>query len=448
MTALKDERLAELASRLNVARFASFSPGDPRLRFSVLGMESNVDGGTLEETVRQLLDQVGSVNVRTFLDAESKSTDFIYGLTSADDVEATVRKYATNGFFTIINETVDVNDGGVSGVSVGGVVEFAPGTTPRGVEKAGNFVARMSTEIAQGLLEQVYRFPVEFPPTSVNRVEFSLHPQKVGHRHDHILYWEVQTVRESSLTVTPLWPNEFSRFLGDKTFGLLMAHTYGLPVPLTTVIARHVAPFSFGTQTNSGEVWLRTSPSTPDPGRFSTQRGWADPFVLLTKEDPNGVISSVLSQASVDAIFSGAAISQPSKIPLIEGVRGFGDDFMLGEAPILLPPNVIDDVENLVKRAELHFGRVDLEWAHDGEKAWIIQLHTRAIGHLSPGTLSPGSAETWLTFNPADGLEELRQLISKAKTLSAGIEVLGAVGVTSHIGDILRAAGVPGRLSV
>ena len=31
------------------------------------------------------------------------------------------------GYFTIVNETIDVHDGGVSGVRLGTIVEFAPG---------------------------------------------------------------------------------------------------------------------------------------------------------------------------------------------------------------------------------------------------------------------------------------------------------------------------------
>jgi hypothetical protein len=42
------------------------------------------------------------------------------------------------------------------------------------------------------------------------------------------------------------WPNRFSRLLGDKAFGLLVADLHGLPVPATTVVGRRVAPFRFG----------------------------------------------------------------------------------------------------------------------------------------------------------------------------------------------------------
>src|SRR4029453_19591588 len=84
------------------------------------------------------------------------------------------------------------------------------------------------------------------------------------------------------------WPNRFSRFLGDKVFGLLVADLLGLPVPATTAVGRRVAPFSFGRPTGSGERWLRTCPAEPVPGRFLTQRGRRRPFAPLAVEDPSG----------------------------------------------------------------------------------------------------------------------------------------------------------------
>jgi len=41
-------------------------------------------------------------------------------------IEALVRNMSAEGLFVIANETVDVSDGGVSGVIQGGVAEFAP----------------------------------------------------------------------------------------------------------------------------------------------------------------------------------------------------------------------------------------------------------------------------------------------------------------------------------
>jgi hypothetical protein len=53
-----------------------------------------------------------------------------------------------------------------------------------------------------------------------------------------------------------------------------------------------------------------------------------------------------------------------------------------------------------------------------------------------------------LPFDPSDGLEKLRLLVDEAAKKHWGVEVLRPVGITSHVGDILRKAGVPGRLAV
>ena len=64
-----------------------------------------------------------------------------------------MRTLAADGYFTIVNETVDTADGGVSGVVLGDIMEFAPLDTPRGVEKPGASVFRMTL---------VYAFYVRF----------------------------------------------------------------------------------------------------------------------------------------------------------------------------------------------------------------------------------------------------------------------------------------------
>jgi hypothetical protein len=61
------------------------------------------------------------------------------------------------------------------------------------------------------------------------------------------------------------WPNKFSRLIGDKAFGLLMADRMGVPVPRTLVIPRRVAPFAFGRETGSTEVWTPRAPLSRIP---------------------------------------------------------------------------------------------------------------------------------------------------------------------------------------
>ena len=78
MVPLKDELLSRLAAEANVAQFISFRAG------------------------------------------AAKGGPFSYGLTRRDDVLAVLRARAGEGLHTIANETVDVGDGGVSGVALGG----------------------------------------------------------------------------------------------------------------------------------------------------------------------------------------------------------------------------------------------------------------------------------------------------------------------------------------
>src|SRR6202035_207861 len=139
------------------------------------------------------------------------------------------------------------------------------------------------------------------------------------------------------------WPNAFSEFIGDKAFGLLLANAIGLRVPRTTVLCRNVAPFTFGDPTGSDVKWLRTSPATPEPGFFPTVRGWTDPFELMSNVPGHERLSSVLVQDEVIARRSGALLTDRHEQPIIEGVTGFGDDFMLGRVgPSQLEVHLVD----------------------------------------------------------------------------------------------------------
>jgi hypothetical protein len=449
MAMLQDERLAELATRANVARFASFAP-DGTVRQLVLGRPAP-GVRDLPDAVAALREMIGrdrpEFNVRTFLDRDSKGTPFLYGLTSVEDVVAAVRELGGQGYYTIVNETIDVRDGGVSGVLLGGVVEFAPWATPRAVEEAD--AAALPTALGLDVLRTVYG-PVELTAEMPGRVEFSVHPGRVGARRQTTVLWEDDNVLPPPLHVVPSWPNSFSRHIGDKAYGLLMAHLLGLPVPRTTVIGRRVAPFTFGTSEGrvGPERWIRTCPVEPQPGLFTSARGWLDPFLLLAKEDPTGDrIVAVLDQQAVDPRFSGATATDQDGSVLVEGVAGAGDAFMLGSRPAeSLPAGVVTDVTALVRRAAADLGRVRIEWVHDGDQAWVVQLHaSRAT--VTARFLNPGTADRWLAYHPAEGLDRLRHLVTEAGRAGAGIVVTGPVGITSHVGDVIRKAGVPGRLA-
>ena len=443
----KDAVLDDLAEKANVAQFVSFAPGpEPSIRYSrVHGWEPGSSARSVGEVVRALLERTSerSVNVRSFHPEQPKSHDFVYGLTTLEDAVANVRRLAAAGLYTIVNETIDVDDGGVSGVSYAGVLEFAPGDTPRCVEKPGT--AAFPRDTGLRALETVYGFRPALDHEADLRVEFSIHPLKRGFRWDHTIVWEVERVGALRLPVEIDWPNRFSRFLGDKAFGLLVADAVGLPVPATTVVARRVAPFSFGRPTGSGEHWIRTSPAEQAPGRFTTKRGWLDPFELLAAEDPDGRIASVLAQEGVEASFSGAVIAGADGGVIVEGVAGSGEEFMQGRVPPQpLPARIVEDVRATHTRAAEVLGAARFEWVHDGASVWIVQLH-RGTTVTHGRTIYPGEADFVHTFRVDDGLEALRSLVERVEP-GEGIVLVGNVGVTSHLGDVLRRARIPSRI--
>ena len=74
--------------------------------------------------------------------------------------------------------------------------------------------------------------------------------------------------------------------------------------------------------------WLRTCPAIRTPGRFTTVRGWKDPFLIMSEDEPDPdrpVISSIIIQDEVRSEFSGALLTSADGRPIIEGVAGFGD---------------------------------------------------------------------------------------------------------------------------
>jgi hypothetical protein len=449
MVPFKDELLSRLATEANVAQFISFGPGPdlPQRHAWVAAHQPGHRFADPATAVGALLAAAParSVNVRSFRPGAAKGGPFTYGLTRGDDVLAVLRARAGDGLHTIANETIDVDDGGVSGVALGGLVEFAPGDTPRAVERPGTVA--LGHDDALRLLETVYGFRPDLDAASGERVEFSIHPLAAGFRRTHTVLWEREPAGPVALARRLAWPNAFSRFLGDKAFGLLVADLHGLPVPATTVVGRRVAPFSFGRPTGSGERWLRTCPAEPVPGRFLTRRGWTDPFALFAAEGPAGqTVVAVLAQEGVRARWSGAAMPDPAGGLLVEGVEGYGDGFMLARAaPAPLPVRVLDDVRRLGARATAALGPVRFEWAHDGDQCWVLQLQLATVA-ASATTICPGTPARWHRFDPAQGLERLRDLIARVPA-GEGVELTADVGVTSHAGDLLRRAAIPARLA-
>jgi hypothetical protein len=447
----KDESLNRLADLINVAQFVSFSPSKAGAlveEFSrVLGRAPNERFGNPRHAIGTLLERSpeGSVNLRSYSPDSPQSREFIYGLRSLEDAVSAAARLAAEGLHVIVNETVDVADGGISGVAWGDIVEFVPDDTPRGVEKPG--VAALPRRWAQQLLSTVYGFAPQLTAPEEYRLEFSIHPKPRGWRMSHTIGWELSGDTAPEVMTTPRWPNNFSRLVGDKAYGLLVGHVAGLPVPHTTILNRRLAPFSFGRPTGSAESWLRTSPAEQVPGRYTTQKGWMDPFRLMQSEDPNHLaIASILAQASVRSLFAGAAIVLGDGRLVVEGARGDGDALMLGvRAPETLPVEVQEAVERLNERAVRALGPVRFEWAFDGSTAWLIQLHPGAT-QSQHDVIVPGQATRWVSFNVTEGLSALRNFVHQMAP-DEGLTLVGDVGLTSHVADVVRKAGVPTRLA-
>jgi hypothetical protein len=443
----KDSVLDSLANHGNVAQFVSFSPR-LELRYSrIVGHDPNAALSSLSAAVGVLLDASAehSVNVRSYHPEHPKSREFIYGLRDVGAVEDAVRRLAREGLYTIVNETIDVNDGGVSGVALGDVMEFAPGDTPRCVEKPG--ALSLPRSVGMSMLQRVYSFAPSFPAGHW-RLEFSIHPLPRGYRQGHTILWEAEHGSSTQPAPNVRWPNRFSRFLGDKAFGLLLADCLGFPVPSTVVISRLVAPFVFGRSTGTGETWLRTCPKEPVPGKFVTQRGWADPFKLLEKEDPEqDALASVLSQEGVRAVTSGASIGSTEGPPIIEGVKGLGTEFMLGQkAAESLPPETVGAVKELIENVvRVVGGTIKLEWAFDGELVWILQMQ-QIERATEDSIIVPGEPKCFRRFDVARGIDHFREFVADAQRSGDGVILAGGIGITSHFGDILRRSGVPSRV--
>lgn len=448
---VKDRILDRLAESANVAQFVSFSADpEPRQRFSrILGYSPNHRFRSYREAIAALFEKApeGRVNIRTYQPSSPKGRDFRAAVADLEQVVAEVLGFARRGLYTIVNEMVDIDDGGVSGVAESEVVEFAPGATPRGVDQPETRVMALPREIALEILSRVYHFRPALDFGREHRVEFSVHPCPRGYRQEHTIVWEIARTGARLATPQALWPNDFSRLLGDKAFGLLLADTLGFPVPATTVIPRSLAPFGFGRPTGSAEFWIRTCPREPVPGAFTTSRGWSDPYKLLAREDPSGThIASILSQEGVPAQFSGALATTATGEVTIQGVPGPGDRFMQGQqAPHSLPREVETAVRKLQDRLYALLGPVTVEWAYDGAIAWVLQLR-REVSESRGQIVYPGEPSRWRRFRVERGLEALRDLVDQTTATGVGVVLVGNVGITSHMGETLRRARIPSRI--
>ena len=454
---LKDDKLAFMIEKLgcNIAKFISIMPN---MKIKHIYIDRNYTyNGDLKKCILDLIKSSNSksINIRSFSLTSMKGHSLIYGK-KEDDIDEIIRIIQENcelNKYSIINETIDINDGGVSGVVLGNIIEFAPNDTPKCVEKPQ--VCFLEKNMGISILKTVYGFPLKLNFEDQYRVEFSIHPKREGLCNDHTVIWEFEEVTQVKYDTKIKWPNKFSKFIGDKTFGLLIADYLGFNVPHTTVISRNIAPFSFGKETGIKEKWIRTSPIIKEPGKYYTGDRWIDPFILMEKEEIKGSnhvnIAAILSQSAVEPVYSGAAIINQDKInDVIEGVPGKGDNFMVGlhknhDLPIDLVFKLevwLDDI----RKYHSILGNVSIEWVYDGINIWIVQLNQ--VESISTGPIIvSGTPTKYKQFFIEDGLEKLRYLINEIKDKNIGIELIGDVGICSHFGDVLRQANIPSYIT-
>ena len=71
-------------------------------------------------------------------------------------------------------------------------MEFAPDATPRAVETSD--AAGMSRAMFVELVRLVYGSAMPLPASLAQRIEFSVHPKRVGVRSEHVIVWEQEAV--------------------------------------------------------------------------------------------------------------------------------------------------------------------------------------------------------------------------------------------------------------
>jgi hypothetical protein len=454
----KDTKLFILSSNniANVAQFVSFEAGKGTEPKHICINNYDKKGEEVRDVIKSLIESSSSkcVNIRSFSATVTKGNRFVYGKTieDLDEILSIIKSNSSEGKSSIVNENIDICDCGVSGVVLGDTIEFAPEDTPRCVEKEG--VCSLPKQMGLNILKTVYGFApcLNFDPCI--RAEFSIHPSRQGVARDHTIIWEYEYYENKMSSKKISWPNKFSSFMGDKVFGLLVANSLGLRVPRTTVISRKVAPFTFGTATGLKEKWIRTCPIVKEPGKFYTGRKWIDPFLLMNEEESNSgrqdvSVASILSQDEVNGVYSGASFIRENSVnDIIEGVRGNGDEFMVGcRDKTSLPDYVGERVKELNNKIRTFFnilGEVSIEWVYDGNLVWVVQMNQLKTSSSSDkNIIVEGSPDVYEKVFTKDGLDALRNKIDEIKGKDIGIELIGNVGITSHFGDVLRLSNIP-----
>lgn len=456
----KDKVLDHIACTSNVAQFVSFGPGAELKQHycRISGYEPNHFFNTPEEAVKTLLENATEkkVNIRSYSPEKPEGNPFIKQLESVESVMRELRVLAgEKNLYTIVNEVIDESDNGVSGVCYQGLIEFAPDTTPRCVDDPDIETAVFPFELGMKILEAVYGFEPDLRGREGARVEFSIHPKPQGWKQKNTIIWQSQQRPGKVISNIGLWPNAFSRMLGDKTYGLLVANFFGFLVPRTVVFNRRLFPFIFGKSTGSNEIVTRTSPAVKEPGYYPSRRGWFDPYDVLegrvlkpearktNSSYQPAPLNSVLIQEAVPAIYSGRAkYSYEENKLLVSGVSGQGEDFMVGEGDEELPLNIIGKVNITLNNIIKLIGPCSTEWVFDGRKIWILQLN---IIEASKADYEETSDLKWVRYDYLNKnmLESFREKVHELIGTKSGVHVVGNVSPLSHLQEIAEKCNVP-----
>ena len=421
----------------------------------IIGYEPNHPFASPQEAVQALLASAPEkkVNIRSYNPHLPEGNPFVRGLRSLEEVMLELRRLSENKqLYTIVNEVIDESDNGVSGVCYRGLMEFAPDSTPRCVDNEEIETAVFPFEVGMKILTIVYGFEPELRGREGARIEFSIHPKRRGWNQGHTIIWQSEQRPSQKIRATVRWPHRFSRMLGDKAFGLLVAEAAGLAVPRTLNFSRRLFPFSFGQSTGTGRVFTRPCPEEKEPGYYPSAEGWQNPYDVLAgrilqptalRSDPSPApLASIIIQEAVAAQYSGRALFRATDDIEIHGVAGEGGNFMLGEQKQeKLPKKIIQAVKKTYEYAHHVVGPAGVEWVFDGNSVWLVQLN---IADSQNRQVAFDKNIEWVEFQFSKGmLEDFRHKVMEFRGTGKGIIIIGDVSPLSHLGEIAENQSVP-----
>ena len=435
----KDEGIFNLSNNFNVARFVSFENKLPlKIRYCVL--DDNYQTNNPKEAIDFLLNKCSKVNVRSFDPEKPEGNPFIQNLKSTNDVLNCIEKLIKQkNLYIIVNESIDEHDGGISGVYFNNVIEFSPDATPRCVDSNNIKTTLLPYNLSKKIIDSIYGVTPDFSNFKDTRIEFSIHPNKCGFKNSNTIIWQIEEKKNTNnIKINISWPTNFSKMIGDKTFGLLIADSINLNVPETTVFNNRLNPFSFGNKTSLNGVRTRTCPEIKEPGYYPSYKSFVDPINLLktlNKNKPQNIteVKSVIIQNSIDSLYSGRAICKDLLDIDIDGVFGDGDDFMLGkDKSCEIPENIKNEIYNIFKKIYQYVGKSSIEWVFDkNNKLWIVQLNK-----INDNCIKYNKNMEYIDFYYKDNIEEFRNFVVELKDKNKGINLYGNVSPLSHIGEI------------